>query len=83
MRIILLLLISVSSFAQKDTVNLTTETKFISVNDLYKAADVYKDSVMARQYENFLVIFNAVINRVIGEEQKKKHDNTRNQGKGQ
>lgn len=49
---------------------LTMNTPFISLNDLLRKADLYKDSVMARQYEGFMVIFNAIISQLINDKKK-------------
>jgi hypothetical protein len=54
-----------------DSAQITMETKFISLNDLFRKADMYKDSVMARQYESFMVLFNAIVTQLINDVKKK------------
>lgn len=65
-----LLVTAQTSKPKVDTV-LTMDTKIFSINDLYRKADMYKDSVIARQYENFMVLFNAILGQLINEQKKK------------
>lgn len=77
MKLIILLLISTIGFSQKketpkqDSIKLTNQTKFISVMDLYVKADQYKDSVSARQYDNFIYILNGIVEKLITEQKRK------------
>jgi len=66
-----ILLISFFGFSQnkKDTTaqQLTDTTKFISIGDLLKFSDPYKDKYSARAWEFFQAIFNATIQDAIRE----------------
>mgnify|MGYP001597428014 CR=1 FL=1 len=55
------------SQSKKDSVVLTDTTKFLSIQDLLKFSDPYKDKYSARAWESFNAIFNAVINDAIKE----------------
>ena len=46
---------------------LTDTTKFISIQDLLKFSDPYKDKYSARAWESFQAIFNATISDAIKE----------------
>jgi len=66
-----ILLISIIGWGQnkKDTTaqQLTDTTKFISIADLLKFSDPYKDKYSARAWEFFQAIFNATIQDAIKE----------------
>ena len=75
------ILFSVAASAQvkpkADSV-LTMNTPFISLNDLFRKADMYKDSVIIngqyftpRQHESFMVLFNAIVTQLINDTKKK------------
>jgi hypothetical protein len=62
--IILLLVISVSSYGQKaDTTKpqLTDTTSIFSVSDLIRLSEPYKDQVTFNQFQSFILILNKVI----------------------
>jgi len=66
--IILLFSTSYGQVNKKDTtVALTDTTRFISIGDLNRYWDSYKERVNGKQYEIFNAIYNAIINDAIKE----------------
>ncbi len=49
------------------TIQLSDTTHFISIGDLYRYADTFKDKTTGRQWEVFSQIFNAIIQSSISE----------------
>lgn len=70
---LLLVAITLTASAQKKD-SLTADTKFISINDLYRLAEPLKDKVTAKQFEGYTVILNEVLKEAIAEYQKKKEE---------
>jgi len=56
-----------------DSVQLTMQTKFISVEDIYRKADILKDSVTARNYELMMFGIDAILKELIAEWHRKKN----------
>jgi hypothetical protein len=71
----LVIVLSLSTSAQSkkvDTIpNLTDTTKFISIADLNRLADTYKDKTSARAFENFNAVISGIVNELILEYRRK------------
>lgn len=68
---LLLIVTSLNVFGQKKDSVLTDSTKFLSVADINRLGEKYKDKATFRQYESFMMIMKEILRDAIEERKKK------------